>query len=350
MIKPLTSLRFFFAFMVFLSHIKMINPTNPFLLFLYDSFFSEGYLGVSFFFILSGFILALNYNSKIVNEITSYKEFWVARFARIYPLHFLTFLLAFPFVFNGNTVFNYALFQKTFANMFLIQSFFTDWNIHYSFNAPSWSISDEMFFYLLFPFIITLFYRFKKLQYLSIILLLIIPIGIFYMPTNLVHRFFYVNPLFRIVDFLIGILLFSLYNKKIFSKQILKNPTLFEIFAILVFILFYYFHTYLPKGYRFSCYYWVPMIMIILVFAFQAGKISKILSHKYFVLLGEISFGFYLLHFVVINYFAYKIHLHIPVVLQVITVFLVTLILSYITYNYFELPANKYIKSIFKRK
>lgn len=350
MIKPLTSLRFFFAFMVFLSHLKMINPTEPFIIYLYDVFFSEGYLGVSFFFILSGFILALNYKTKIINSTCSYKDFWVARFARIYPLHFVTFLLAFPFVFNGSTVFNFALFQKTFSNIFLIQSFFTDWKIHYSFNSPSWSISDEMFFYIMFPFIITLFNRYSKIKYMSIILLLIIPFGIYFTQSDFIHRYFYVNPLFRIVDFILGILLFTLYEKRFWFKSIIKHSTLFEIGAIFVFLLSFYFHSSIPKGYRFSCYYWIPMALVILIFSYQSGKISKLLSNKLFVLLGEISFGFYLIHQLVIKYFVYKFNWFTNDYIEITFIFIVTLLLSYFTYNFLELPANKYIKSKFQRK
>ena len=58
MIKPLTSLRFFFAFMVFVSHIGFVNIESPLYHWLKRNVFSEGLLGVSFFFILSGFVIS----------------------------------------------------------------------------------------------------------------------------------------------------------------------------------------------------------------------------------------------------------------------------------------------------
>ena len=56
-------------------------------------------VGVGFFFILSGFVLALNYKHKIIDQPHfSYKNFYIARMARIYPLHVLTFAVMIPLV------------------------------------------------------------------------------------------------------------------------------------------------------------------------------------------------------------------------------------------------------------
>jgi peptidoglycan/LPS O-acetylase OafA/YrhL len=69
MIKPLTSLRFLFALCVFLSHYT-INGSPV---------FYEGYIGVEFFFILSGFIISYKYAERIKNSAVSIKEFLVFR-------------------------------------------------------------------------------------------------------------------------------------------------------------------------------------------------------------------------------------------------------------------------------
>ena len=100
MIKPLTSLRFFFALMVFLSHIGFLygidKQSQVDLDFFAKEFiaFKEGYLGVSFFFILSGFILTYNYSEKFKNKAITYKDYMRARFFRIVPLHWLTLLIS----------------------------------------------------------------------------------------------------------------------------------------------------------------------------------------------------------------------------------------------------------------
>ena len=84
MINTLTSLRILFALMVFGAHCYVLDPS-------FDThFFKEGFVGVSFFFILSGFIIAYNYEEKLLEKTTTKRTFWVARIARIYPLHLLT--------------------------------------------------------------------------------------------------------------------------------------------------------------------------------------------------------------------------------------------------------------------
>ena len=84
MINTLTSLRFIFALMVFGAHCYTIDK------FFDTHFFKEGFVGVSFFFVLSGFIIAYNYQKKFSENKITKRAFWVARIARIYPLHWLT--------------------------------------------------------------------------------------------------------------------------------------------------------------------------------------------------------------------------------------------------------------------
>ena len=88
MINTLTSLRFIFALMVFGAHCYTIDK------FFDTHFFKEGFVGVSFFFVLSGFIIAYNYQKKFSENKITKRAFWVARIARIYPLHWLTLFIA----------------------------------------------------------------------------------------------------------------------------------------------------------------------------------------------------------------------------------------------------------------
>lgn len=97
-IKPLTSLRFFAALAVLLFHsgssalISTGLVPAP-----VANFLRNGDLGVSFFFILSGFILTFVYYGKLGSgrRLMSYAR---ARFARIYPVYALALVLMLPFV------------------------------------------------------------------------------------------------------------------------------------------------------------------------------------------------------------------------------------------------------------
>src|SRR5207249_3735398 len=101
--------------------------------------------GVSFFFVLSGFIIAYAY-PKLDNKHDVF-DFYVARIARIWPAHFATLLLVLPLL---QTPINLTFV----ANAFLLHSWVPSKPWYFSYNHPSWSISTELFFYAVFPILI----------------------------------------------------------------------------------------------------------------------------------------------------------------------------------------------------
>jgi len=125
---------------------------------------ANGQSAVSFFFVLSGFILAYTYCEAREGLHTlrgSRAKFWRARFARIYPLYFLSFVLDAPRAvayFLGATpsrslgLAKAAVAGGTYAT--LLQSWFP--RLTNAWNTPGWSLSTETFFYLLFPAILAL--------------------------------------------------------------------------------------------------------------------------------------------------------------------------------------------------
>lgn len=346
MIKPLTSLRFFFAFFVFLSHLSFVKTENSLFNWLQRNVFFEGYLGVSFFFILSGFVLAYSYRTKFSHETITRKSFYLARFARIYPLHLLTLILAIPIIYFHNTL----GISSFLINLFLLQSFIPKEDLFFSFNAPAWSISDEMFFYLIFPFIIILFEKIKALKtifYIAAPAILIA--GIILVPEHYQKAIFYVNPIIRSFDFILGILLYDLFKnekfKSYFSTE--KRATIIEIATLITFFTFFIFHNFLNRGFRFSIYYWIPMCLIIYTFVQNKGYISKLLSNHILVFLGEISFGFYMIHYLVITYgnmLKDNYFINFNEILLSGIYFIVTLLLSCLSFIYFEKPMNTFIK------
>jgi peptidoglycan/LPS O-acetylase OafA/YrhL len=127
-------------------------------------FYMHGNRAVDLFFCLSGFIFFWLYAEKIQDRAISAKEFWVLRFSRLYPLHFLTLLVvaaeerfalwrqgSFVIVPN-NDLYHFAL-QLVFAS---------SWGFErgYSFNGPIWSVSVEIVLYAVFFLVCTL--RFNR--------------------------------------------------------------------------------------------------------------------------------------------------------------------------------------------
>lgn len=355
MIKPLTSLRFAFALMVFLDHISTsaIN-TEINIQWFSENIFKEGYIGVGFFFMLSGFILAYNYKNKFKSKTINKKKFWIMRLARIYPLHLLTLYLSVPLVLILWN-FNLSGIQQPFLlNLFLLQSYILPpFEYYWSFNTVSWSISDEMFFYSVFPFIIFFLTKRKQL-FITLTLLASIIIPFLMLKTSSMDMrpvWFYIHPFFRVVDFLIGILLYEVYLK-INGSKILRFANNLELLAVALFVLIFSFHNSVPQVYRYSCYYWIPISFIILIFSFQKGFISRLFSNKYLVYLGEISYGFYMFHALVIQYFIMLNSNYSIMENYYLSVFIMlcfSIAISAISYSAFEKPINKYIIKRFCR-
>lgn len=321
----------------------------------YDEVLHEGFLGVSFFFVLSGFILALNYKEKILQKEVSMKEFWVARVSRIYPLHLFTLLYSLPIFFSDIFHAPFRYLKSLLANLFLVQSFVPSPEVYFGFNAVSWSISNELFYYLMFPLLLVLFYRYPKSIAITVGLFMLIPVTIYFTPRDIQVFIFSINPLVRIADFILGILLFKIFEFKLFSEWFRKSTsaTIAEVSAVLLFILFFSFHNEVPVGYRFAVYYWIPMLCIIYVFAHSAGLLSKFLSYRVLVFLGEISFSFYMFHALTMRYIKAaerRLDYTPDVYYFVVFIFLVTLGISILSYYYLELPSNRRIRNWYRER
>lgn len=345
-LKPLTSLRFVFALMVFVSHLDFLKTSEiEVLKDLYVDIFTQGYIGVSFFFILSGFILTHVYRLQLDKDKKQPKKFYIARLARIYPLHVATFIIAIPLMFWGVAVDGKGVLLGI-SNLSLTHSYLPIKELYFSFNGPSWSISCELFFYLCFPLLLLWFKKLRSFKYLIagilVILILTLP---YVIDQRWHHGLFYINALFRLVDFILGMLLYDLYLK---IKTWHTPATLLEILSIIIFIMFFIFKDQVTQTALYSVFYWIPMLFIILVFALQKGKISRLLSHKSAIWLGEISFGFYMFHHLVMRYFMLgngKFELITDDYLIIFILLSTSIAAAAISHTFFEIPVNRWMRN-----
>lgn len=343
MINTLTSFRFFAALLVFVWHLPLLSILSRYQL---------GYLGVSFFYLLSGFILTHVYASKI-NKLISMQtfNFLIARFAKIYPVHILTMLIAIPIAIHFNYYqTSYQWISVFMTNLLLIQSWFQDPLIHFGLNGLAWSISVEIFFYVCLPFVLLIMHKknryFKSAKILAYIIIFWILAYIFLYNQNarLNEWQYYILPIARIPEFITGVLLYKLFKENKNLKFIInKKPGLLETSAIFLVTFTVILGTYIPQPLRFSALYLPSLSFLIYVFAHQSGYLSKILSKRPFVFLGEISFSFYMIHLLVINYM--KIFHPLNYMLSILA-FLITIILSSICYLYYEEPIRKTIRKL----
>lgn len=346
MIHTLTSLRFIFALMVFCTHCYIIDD------FFAADFFKEGFVGVSFFFVLSGFIISYNYQKKLADQTTTKRSFWIARFARVYPLHWLTLFLSLAL--GGYVLSSGALdWGKHFlASLTLTHAYIPRADYFFSFNSPSWSLCCEQLFYVCFPFLAISFKSNKKLGIGFLLLAFFTLWGMSLTPEENIKGYWYVNPITRFPDFVLGMILFRIYIYFINKKITFKSGTFFEILSVVVFLFFYLYAPGIPKVYRYSCYYWLPVSFVLLSFSLQKGALSKLLSNRFLLIGGEISYSFYLIHLLVLSSFVeWQKHAQWEISWQLSVPLLFCLItgLSLLSFYYFEKPVNKLIKKTFKR-
>lgn len=164
-IPPLTALRWFAAAWVVIFHFAALAGTPALLAF---PLVHSGYLGVDFFFVLSGFVLTHVYMPQITTGRFDYWSFVAKRFARIYPMHIAmlgVFMVigvagrmgALSLTFGGISFagIDFAvLLRALVANLTLIHAWGSTGQLF--FNLPSWSISAEWFAYLIFPVLVLL--------------------------------------------------------------------------------------------------------------------------------------------------------------------------------------------------
>jgi peptidoglycan/LPS O-acetylase OafA/YrhL len=198
-LDSLTGLRFIAAILVVLYHasVTLVPEVYPLV--------SMGQTGVTFFFLLSGFVLAWS-----MNPSTSKRQFYWRRFARIWPLHALTALAAVVLVFatQGDQSVPQLL-----ASLLLVQGWLGDKQWVYAYNGVSWSLSCEAFFYAVFPFLAVRLSRLEagKLFRISatvfVAAVALISVLLAVIPGFDWGALFYTFPAFRIAEFVVGVCL-----------------------------------------------------------------------------------------------------------------------------------------------
>lgn len=140
----LTSVRFFFAMMVVVGHFtgQYLTEFGSLPAFVYNM----APLAVSWFFVLSGFVIAYNYPELSTNK--QRRDFLILRVARIWPVHcvVLTAAVLFLYVTNNSYLFRHG--DWLFFHYTLTQAWTMNADIANGFNGPAWSVSDELFFYI----------------------------------------------------------------------------------------------------------------------------------------------------------------------------------------------------------
>jgi peptidoglycan/LPS O-acetylase OafA/YrhL len=138
----LTSLRFFAALGVVICHVSLLIDSTE-----HAQVTARLATGVPFFFMLSGFVLTWAHTPS-----DRAASFWRRRFARIYPLHVVTLVVAVAIVWQLSDRGMQPV-LRTVLSLLLLHAWVPDPQVYFASNGVSWTLSVELFFYAVFPWV-----------------------------------------------------------------------------------------------------------------------------------------------------------------------------------------------------
>lgn len=272
--------------------------------------FSAGYEAVTFFFILSGFVLTYAYAGPTERSSlnTDARTFWRARFARIAPAYFLALMLALPAFVYGSVASKIVPLHLLLIGLILVPIFMQAWwpPAAFLWNGPAWSLSVEFFFYAAFPRLTRFANRLKRGNFLVVAFLLVVVTGLgraamqaspaFVSDAASWHNFQNYFPLFHLPQFILGM---ALGRQFLFGPAVAPRLCAVMLYVgLTVMIALFGFRSALPPWTE-----WIRTdIGLAVVFGLVVyggaglGSRAAILAHPALVLLGEASYSMYILH------------------------------------------------------
>ncbi len=290
-INSLTATRGFAALMVFIFHFgREVFPFKNF-----QHLFYNGNTAVSYFYVLSGFVLYLSYAGR---EFT-YGNYLKKRFARIWPAYIVGLaIFVYVYLYSYKMAYTPDLNYQIIYSFFFIQAFFGDYAL--VLNTAAWSISVEMTFYVLFPLLLFVQGKLPRLFIAGAAILYVCTHIIFFVKfkdnpslvQNWNHMFY--HPVMHMHQFLIGMVGGYFFTKmKAVRSQFAIKPIL--IFALIIALI-----VLKPWTLHFEVGLISPLFMLFIMFL--AIDNPKFLNWKPLVFFGEISYGIYILQFPVHEY------------------------------------------------
>ncbi|MFF7652569.1 acyltransferase family protein [Streptomyces sp. NPDC007983] len=267
-----------------------------------------GPLAVTFFFMLSGFVLTwagLPDPSKMA--------FWRRRWVRVYSLHLPVLLLALALVlWLQEPTMGRSVWDGFLSNLLLVQSWFPDFHEYGSMNPVAWSLSCEMLFYATFPFLFAFFSKVRTERLWSWVVGIwvvaaAVPALALLLPSQpalpwdpnmpeFQYWFIYMFPPVRLLEFALGILMAQIVRR---GRWAGPTPGVCALLFAGAFALSFALPSALARV--------APMVPLIamLLGSLAAGDVRGTrswLGTRTMVLLGELTFAFYVIHYLVIQY------------------------------------------------
>jgi peptidoglycan/LPS O-acetylase OafA/YrhL len=321
-LRALTSLRMFAALVVFVHHYSGLPYGS--VEFPLQAVVVEGHIGVTLFFVLSGFLIALSYYTEIQEGRFSFRDYLIKRFARIIPLYWV--VLGLTLWLTGQNLLSF----DSFLNWTLLHGYYEA--LRFGGITTAWTLTVEVTFYLIAPLVFITCIAAARVRsplpsLLHVVLMLLVWIvGLFLLGHLLLQiviagKWFYGslmgNPYFiaiytifgRFAEFAIGILAALIYMR--YREQILKQPPLLWTTVtvgctLVILYLLYQMNVYggiifqaptiITPGWYFNYPIAALSGVLILSLTHERSPATRLLSKEPFVYLGRVSYALYLVH------------------------------------------------------
>ena len=372
-LSNLTSIRGIGAVMVVIVHsniflFPLCPPGKTF-------FFKNAYILVDVFFVMSGFVINHVYSAKFSDSIglPPFKKYMGARFARIYPIYFLTTIWAFA---AAVIIIKYSAdLPPLFATLFNIKALpatlllVQDLHLYLvaPLNTPAWSLSAEWWMYIVFPMLVPLFLSLKtRGKITTAVLLLAAYAAMYYLLGPIAKPLTSGKPSLDLISdfgflrcaagFLSGMLFNEMYRSNT-AHNLLKKDWVLVLCLVCIFLIM---HFGVNMLFAFAL-----LPVLILAASYNDAYMSKIFNSKPLLYLGEWSFSIYMIHIPILftvyvymckrnpaffityannrlSHFSYSRAWLVCLVWVCITV-----AVSSLTYTYIEVPARNLLNKLF---
>jgi peptidoglycan/LPS O-acetylase OafA/YrhL len=323
-LRALTGLRFVAAFHVVAYHLAP-RPQGDGVARWLRNVIDSGYVGVSLFFVLSGAVLAYNYSGdEAPRESGTRRAFWLARFARVYPVYLLSLVVTVPVMITyaaysaqraGSVSAAMKVAYVALANLGLLQGWLV--NAQPQWNGPGWSLSAEAFFYLLFPSLVLRLQALPRRRMVATVAALLVAALIapalyvahdgwahgYARDGRLSLQFIKYAPILRLPEFALGILVGrALLEPTSLGARTARARPLIAWCATAVTLVVLANSSLVPLPVLHDGLLALPFAALIYGLSSESGALARVLASAPAVLLGEASYAMYLLH---LSIFAY---------------------------------------------
>ena len=366
-IPVLDAFRFFASVLVVLVHYEVIFGESV----VYGTFATTA---VSWFFIVSGFILSYTYPS--LDSLQDYRRFYLHRIIRIYPVYFLAIVVSSLFVSLNYLAIGDEFFSEVNRPFELIHdlpeqkeaAFFTLATLRHLvfaqsvgsvetfklvFNGPLWSIVLEIYFYLAFPLLLLMIKPLNTMTRIIVAFIMGYLLQLLLIQVNLpeaesydvinLNVPVYTNPFIRGIEFIFGMLLYKVFTFWDLQKIVGRSnwtPTILTVLLYVIVVI--YVHDNIP--YQYSSFFLVVPFVTIMIYALlrlQWHPANHIV--RYCTTLGGISYVLYSFHWPlmeIIRFYNLLPRMSVQF-MQPVLVMLALLVVSYLIYRFVETPIRR---------